>query len=300
MTYKWAGRCCEKKKCYRYWWIFYPQFTGELADAIKNHTNLKFGLYHSLFEWFHPLYLQDKANNFSTQDFVLVSLHFCFFRLMEAVQIRISVPGTWTINQTWTRVHRLSANIVHIYSRLMRIRLLCKVIVINNGNVRGKLLHPRIKFTCVPPPLPPPPKKRGGGERGGIKKQIQWEMNVILLSIFLTVKTYTNGLKSMQRCIHLIASYMIGQVYIFIFIVQMFPFIKVIYSAGAVYVSLCIILHYALSYIMHYLTTILSEKDNARAVWDREQVWAWCDLVGWGLGGTRCLLELHCLPGLAL
>ncbi|KAK7499558.1 hypothetical protein BaRGS_00009210 [Batillaria attramentaria] len=43
---------------------------GELADAIRNKTQLKFGLYHSLFEWFNPLYLQDKANNFSTQDFV--------------------------------------------------------------------------------------------------------------------------------------------------------------------------------------------------------------------------------------
>ena len=58
---------------YRYWWTFYPQFTGELASAIKHHSNLKFGLYHSLFEWFHPLYLQDKANNFTTQDFVIVS-----------------------------------------------------------------------------------------------------------------------------------------------------------------------------------------------------------------------------------
>jgi len=31
---------------------------GELADAIKNHTSLHFGLYHSLFEWFHPKYIQ--------------------------------------------------------------------------------------------------------------------------------------------------------------------------------------------------------------------------------------------------
>ncbi|XP_076447348.1 alpha-L-fucosidase-like [Babylonia areolata] len=43
---------------------------GELADAIKSKTNLHFGLYHSLFEWFNPLYVQDKANNFTTQDFV--------------------------------------------------------------------------------------------------------------------------------------------------------------------------------------------------------------------------------------
>ncbi|KAK7102827.1 hypothetical protein V1264_020994 [Littorina saxatilis] len=42
---------------------------GELATAVRK-TDLIFGLYHSLFEWFHPLYLQDKANNFTTQDFV--------------------------------------------------------------------------------------------------------------------------------------------------------------------------------------------------------------------------------------
>jgi alpha-L-fucosidase len=43
---------------------------GELAAAIKNTTNLHFGLYHSLFEWFNPIYLADKANNFTTQNFV--------------------------------------------------------------------------------------------------------------------------------------------------------------------------------------------------------------------------------------
>ena len=43
---------------------------GELSDAIRNRTQLHFGLYHSLFEWFHPLYLADKSNHFKTQYFV--------------------------------------------------------------------------------------------------------------------------------------------------------------------------------------------------------------------------------------
>ncbi|KAK0048472.1 alpha-L-fucosidase [Biomphalaria pfeifferi] len=43
---------------------------GDLANSIRIKTNLKFGVYHSMFEWFHPLYLQDKAKNFQTQDFV--------------------------------------------------------------------------------------------------------------------------------------------------------------------------------------------------------------------------------------
>nr|CAB3247389.1 alpha-L-fucosidase-like [Phallusia mammillata] len=42
---------------------------GELANAI-NKTSIKFGLYHSLFEWFNPLYLNDQAANFSTRKYV--------------------------------------------------------------------------------------------------------------------------------------------------------------------------------------------------------------------------------------
>ncbi|XP_005097744.3 alpha-L-fucosidase [Aplysia californica] len=43
---------------------------GELAEAVKSQDGLRFGLYHSLFEWFHPWYLADKKNNFTTQEFV--------------------------------------------------------------------------------------------------------------------------------------------------------------------------------------------------------------------------------------
>lgn len=43
---------------------------GELSNAIRTNTNLTFGLYHSLYEWFHPLYLEDKSSNFSSNRFV--------------------------------------------------------------------------------------------------------------------------------------------------------------------------------------------------------------------------------------
>lgn len=42
---------------------------GELRTAILNKTDIKFGLYHSLYEWFNPLYLADKSNNFTTNVF---------------------------------------------------------------------------------------------------------------------------------------------------------------------------------------------------------------------------------------
>ncbi|CAK8697404.1 alpha-L-fucosidase-like [Clavelina lepadiformis] len=43
---------------------------GDLAKAIRNRTSIRFGLYHSLYEWFNPLYLKDKKNMYTTQDFV--------------------------------------------------------------------------------------------------------------------------------------------------------------------------------------------------------------------------------------
>ncbi len=48
--------------------------SGELSTAIRTHTKLKFGLQHSLFEWYHPLFLRDKANNFTTRDFVTTKI----------------------------------------------------------------------------------------------------------------------------------------------------------------------------------------------------------------------------------
>ncbi|XP_053254772.1 tissue alpha-L-fucosidase isoform X2 [Podarcis raffonei] len=42
---------------------------GELGDALRE-RNIHYGLYHSLFEWFNPLYLLDKKNGFKSQFFV--------------------------------------------------------------------------------------------------------------------------------------------------------------------------------------------------------------------------------------
>src|SRR5687767_9760269 len=43
-------------------------FSGELASAIRA-RNITFGLYHTLMEWYHPLYLDDSSRNFTTQQF---------------------------------------------------------------------------------------------------------------------------------------------------------------------------------------------------------------------------------------
>ena len=44
---------------------------GELKTAFtEKHPELHFGLYYSLFEWYNPIYLKDKQNQFQTR-FVL-------------------------------------------------------------------------------------------------------------------------------------------------------------------------------------------------------------------------------------
>ncbi|XP_044728938.1 putative alpha-L-fucosidase [Chrysoperla carnea] len=43
---------------------------GELATAVRAESNIKFGLYYSMKEWYHPLYLEDKSNDFQTNYFV--------------------------------------------------------------------------------------------------------------------------------------------------------------------------------------------------------------------------------------
>jgi len=46
---------------------------GELVTALRKRApDVHIGLYHSMFEWFNPLYLQDQKNGFKTQDFVVV------------------------------------------------------------------------------------------------------------------------------------------------------------------------------------------------------------------------------------
>ena len=50
---------------------YFQLFIGEFSTAIKK-SGLHLGLYHSLYEWFNPLYMKDKANNFTTKEFVKV------------------------------------------------------------------------------------------------------------------------------------------------------------------------------------------------------------------------------------
>lgn len=48
----------------------YAKSTEELAAAIRNNTDLKFGLYYSLFEWYNRMWMDDKLHLLLQHHFV--------------------------------------------------------------------------------------------------------------------------------------------------------------------------------------------------------------------------------------
>jgi len=50
-------------------------YSGDLAKAVKAKPALRFGLYHSMMDFYHPLYLQDKANGWRTDKFPVVCIN---------------------------------------------------------------------------------------------------------------------------------------------------------------------------------------------------------------------------------
>ena len=94
---------------------------GELSMVIKNTTStftnrtMKFGIYHSLFEWFHPSYLYDKANQFTTQTFVQTKTIPELYDLVRKYEPELLwSDGEWEANSTYWD----TLEFIHWYSTL--------------------------------------------------------------------------------------------------------------------------------------------------------------------------------------
>ena len=48
---------------------YYSYILEQLSHSIRNRTDVHFCMYFSLFEWFHPLFLYDQQNNFTTRKY---------------------------------------------------------------------------------------------------------------------------------------------------------------------------------------------------------------------------------------
>ncbi|GFN88829.1 plasma alpha-l-fucosidase [Plakobranchus ocellatus] len=75
---------------------------GQLMNATRQRTNLKFGLYHSMFEWFHPLYLADKQSGFKTQNFVNQKTLPELYEIVNTYKPEVVwSDGDWEANDTY-------------------------------------------------------------------------------------------------------------------------------------------------------------------------------------------------------
>lgn len=76
-------------------------FLGELGTAVRA-AGLTYGLYHSMYEWFNPIYLADKKNNFQTNKFVDNKIIPELKELVTAYQPSIIwSDGDWEANDTY-------------------------------------------------------------------------------------------------------------------------------------------------------------------------------------------------------
>ena len=55
---------------------------GAVAEAVRA-KGLKFGVYHSLYEWFNPLYLADAATQFQSSAYVEQKVKPCLYELVQ-------------------------------------------------------------------------------------------------------------------------------------------------------------------------------------------------------------------------
>ncbi|RZC41424.1 Alpha L fucos domain containing protein, partial [Asbolus verrucosus] len=87
-----------------HWGVFsVPSFGGDLANAVRD-KGLIFGVYHSLYEWFNPMYLADKNNSFVTQDFVNNKMLPEMYELINNYQPSVFwSDGDWEANDTYFR-----------------------------------------------------------------------------------------------------------------------------------------------------------------------------------------------------
>ncbi|XP_020293551.1 alpha-L-fucosidase [Pseudomyrmex gracilis] len=80
----------------------HKDLVGELAQAIRSKTNIKFGLYHSMYEWYNPLYLTDKRNNFSSNIFVTQKIIPELHELIETYKPEVVwSDGDWEATDTY-------------------------------------------------------------------------------------------------------------------------------------------------------------------------------------------------------
>ena len=72
---------------------------GNLTDSVRA-AGLHMGLYHSLREWYNPLFLEDNENNCSTTAFVDEVLIPTFHEMVEKYQVNLITSNSALVQET--------------------------------------------------------------------------------------------------------------------------------------------------------------------------------------------------------
>ncbi|KAK7069019.1 Tissue alpha-L-fucosidase, partial [Halocaridina rubra] len=117
---------------------------GDLATAIKeNATDIHFGLYHSMYEWFHPLYLADKENGFLTNDFVATKTLPELYEIVNAYEPEVVwSDGDWDAPDWYW-------NSTVFLAWLFNDSPVKDTVVVNDRWGRGIMCHHGSYYTCA-------------------------------------------------------------------------------------------------------------------------------------------------------
>ncbi|CAH3121422.1 unnamed protein product [Porites lobata] len=167
---------------------------GELASSIRKRTNVTFGLYFSLFEWFHPLYLKDKANKFQTQDYVDDVMVPQIYDLVNTYRPEyIWSDGDWEAPDTYWKSKEFLA-------WLYNDSPVKDTVVVNDRWGAGCMCHHGGSYTCSDRYNPGVLQKHKWEDAMTVDKKSWGYRRNTVLSDFLTMDDLTSILASAVSC----------------------------------------------------------------------------------------------------
>lgn len=167
---------------------------AELSTSIRKRTNITFGLYFSLFEWFHPLYLKDKASGFKTQDYVReIALPQLYDIVNTYKPEYIWSDGDWEAEDTYW-------NSTNFLAWLYNDSPVKDTVVVNDRWGKGCMCHHGGSYTCSDRYNPGVLQKHKWEDAMTVDKKSWGYRRNTVVSDFLTMDDLTSILASSVSC----------------------------------------------------------------------------------------------------
>lgn len=167
---------------------------GDLASAIRKRTNITFGLYYSLYEWFNPLYLEDKQSKFATQTYVNEVMLPQMYDIVETYKPEyIWSDGDWEASDSYWKSKEFLA-------WLYNDSPVKDTVVVNDRWGVGDMCHHGGVFTCADRYNPGVLQKHKWEDAMTVDKESWGYRRNTTISDFLTMDELTTILASTVSC----------------------------------------------------------------------------------------------------